>query len=239
MATRQSQNSRGTKPPNKPLNKPLNKPSNKNTVNSQTANSQPVIRLSRSAVPSHSPVANVFRDLKPNWRSYLNYVQQAANEGDDDMQRIIDSFQHLRIGERRLITPEKLCDLAGVRPSDVIGVVCAKIWAEKSGESAIVTALLHPEIIRKTAKAAANIKHGGRDRELFFRLSGSLPDRKGASVVINNNPQALSNVEAPRPGQLPSMEADVIEMDRLLEPGHGPMTAISKRAPISDPVQED
>ena len=55
-----------------------------------------------------------------------------------------------------------------------------------------------------------------RDRELFFRLTGSLPDKKGASINIFNNPTAqaatgkLADGEAT--GWLKTFDEEIIEM---------------------------
>lgn len=195
--------------------------------NSRGTSRKPLVKTStasgtrRPSTPRSSPLAVIFSNLPGGWRGYLNYVRSAAAEEDEDMQKILDTHRKLPLRKAAIITPEELCDLSGIRPSELLGAVCSQVWAQKSGESAITAALHHPEVIRKTAQAARSLKYGGRDRELFFRVSGSLPDRKGASVIINNNPQAIGGVDSTpllKPGQLPSMEADVIEMDKLLEP---------------------
>jgi len=118
--------------------------------------------------------------------------------------------------ERDLVMPERLCELAGVKPSELVGAVCSQVWALQNGESAMAASILHPSVVRRTAKAANNLKYGGRDRELFFRITGSLPDRKGTTIINNNNPQTAI-VESGVKGQLSSMDQAVVDMDRLLE----------------------
>ena len=60
-----------------------------------------------------------------------------------------------------------------------------------------------------------------RDRELFFRLTGSLPDKKGTSINILNQPVAAAGAgggNGDRPGAwLETADDFVIEMSRQLE----------------------
>lgn len=115
-----------------------------------------------------------------------------------------------------MVMPERLCELSGVKPSDLVGAVCSQVWALQNGESAMAASILHPEIVRRTAKSAMSVKNGGRDRELFFRITGSLPDRKGTTIINNNSPQTAIVASEAR-GSLPSMNQAVTDMDRLLE----------------------
>lgn len=167
-----------------------------------------------------SPLAVAFRHLEPNWRSYIAYVDYAANDGNEDMKKIIDIFRALPQSERKKVMPETLCDLAGVRPSEVIGAVTAQVWALQSGESAMAAAILHPKVIKATGKAALNVKRGFKDRELFLRSTGSLPDKKGTSITINNTPQTanINTLPALSSGKFLPMSDACKEMDDLIEP---------------------
>lgn len=170
-----------------------------------------------------SPLATVFRDIKPSWRDYIVYVDYAANEGDEDMQKVMTCFMALPKKEKREVMPERLCELAGVKPSELVGAVCAQIWAHNQAESAMAAAIAHPEVVRQTAKAARNVKWGGRDRELFFRVTGSLPDKKGTTIINNNSPQTAIVAPPQNQSQLTPggrflpMEESVLEMEKLIE----------------------
>lgn len=141
----------------------------------------------------------------------------AADEGNEDCAKIMEILKGLPKKERDEVMPERLCELSGVKPSDLVGAVCSQVWALQNGESAMAASILHPEIIRRTAKAAMNLKYGGRDRELFLRATGSLPDRKGTTIINNNNPQIANLGPGVAAGQLPSMERAALDMDKLLE----------------------
>jgi hypothetical protein len=84
----------------------------------------------------------------------------------------------------------------------------------------MVSAIAHPEVVERTVKLALKADHY-RDRELFFRLTGSLPDKKGASINILGQPMAAAGTgsgNGDRPGaRLETMDEFVIETSRLLD----------------------
>lgn len=165
-----------------------------------------------------------FRYIKPSWRNYIEYADMAARNGDEDMAKYVKCWLALTPKDRKLHYPEQLCELSGVKPDELVGAVCGAIWRAKSAEGSLVSAMAHPSVLARTAKAAEKTA-GYKDRELFFRVTGNLPDKKGTSVVINNSPQTLVTGGAVGPGQLPgrqnhglpSMDEEAIDMSRLLE----------------------
>jgi hypothetical protein len=69
--------------------------------------------------------------------------------------------------------------------------------------------------IVKHAQKAGNFK----DRELFMRTTGSLPDKKGAAVHVTfNNPNSIGEGMSRASGSgLLSMDDEVVEMTKQLE----------------------
>ena len=169
-----------------------------------------------------SPISNAFRFLEPTWRNYVFYANAAAANGDELMKKVIASYNALPPGERTRRMPEEICDLAGVDPAELIASVSKEVWRHKQGESAITAAMTHPRVLEATARYAQG-QYGEKDRELFFRLTGGLPDKKGTSIVINTNPQT-ANVTNHSPlgsNGYRSMDQRVIEMGKLLDdPAH-------------------
>jgi hypothetical protein len=164
-----------------------------------------------------SPLSAAFRHIRPNWRHYAQYVDLAARNGDQAMARYRDCYLALTHIDRLQHWPEQLCDLANVTPGELIGAVCRALWESKAAESSMVSAMAQPEVLATTAKLALEADHH-RDRELFFRLTGSLPDKKGTSINIINNPMAQASVKlASEEPKLKSFDEDIIEMSRQLE----------------------
>lgn len=167
-----------------------------------------------------------FRHIRPTWKNYIEYVDLAARNGDEDMGRYVKCWLALTAKERNAHAPEQICELAKVTPDELVGAVCSAIWRAKSAEGSLVSAIAHPKILERTARAADKTA-GYKDRELFFRVTGNLPDKKGTSVIINNTPQTLIAGGANGTGGigqtgrqnhgLPSMDEEAIDMSRLLE----------------------
>ena len=167
-----------------------------------------------------TPLVIAFRHIRPTWRNYIEYVDLAARNGDRDMDRYRKVWLGLTAKDRIAASPEQICEMAQVKPAELVGAVCQAIWDAKSAEGSMVSAIAHPQILAKTAKNAEKPMNY-KDRELFFRVTGSLPDKKGTSVIINN--QGPQTLVAGGPGlpvargngdELKDMDQEVIEFGR-------------------------
>jgi hypothetical protein len=158
-----------------------------------------------------------FRNIKPNWRNYVFYADAAAKAGDENMVKFVAAYVALPPKEQKTIMPEKLCDLAGITPGDLIGAVAKEVWTQKQPESIISASMNHPLVVERTAQYAMEHADNYRDRELFLRITGTLPDKKGASIVINNSPQT-ANINSPAGANgYKSMDQRVLEMGKILD----------------------
>lgn len=180
----------------------------------------------RPAKPKVSPsfLSVCFRHLKPNWKSYILYADLAAKEGDKEMQRVMQAYNGLSRREQNQIIPEALCDLAGVKPRDLFAAVQTQLFDIGAQEAAVIVAVNQPRIVEKSAQLART-KAGFREREMLLKTTGFLPTPKSQapSVIINNNPQALSIGGQRAPAALPSMEDEMIQLEAAplqLEPGN-------------------
>jgi hypothetical protein len=164
-----------------------------------------------------TPLTVAFRHIKPSWRNYIDYARLAAQEGDDDMIAFIKTFEALTRKEQRTLPPEQICELAHVKPSELFGAIAEQLWGTGLGESQILAAIEHPQVMGAVAKRAKR-KDGRGDSELFLRATGSLPDRKGASIIVNNTPVALaaSKTAAVEGDGFRSVSSKITQLDRLL-----------------------
>jgi hypothetical protein len=165
-----------------------------------------------------TPVAVAFRKIEPTWRNYVYYVERAADNGDENMKKFLAVYKALPAKEKLSIMPEQICDMAGIQVRELIGPVSVEIWSHHQTESVITASINHPKMIEATANYGQIRPDNNKDRELFFRMTGNLPDKKGASVVINNNPQTanITQSSAGTNGYKP-MEHRVTEIGRLLD----------------------
>lgn len=174
-------------------------------------------KFPKLALTNHSLLSVAFRHIKPNWRSYILYVDMAARKGDEAMLRLRKAYESLTPKDQAAAWPEQLCDLANVEPGELYGAVCRTMWDSKAAESSMMCSVQHPEVLSAMIKFAKKPDHY-RDRELFLRATGSLPDKKGASINIFNQASGIAaapDLSAPR-SKLRSFDDEIIEMDRDL-----------------------
>lgn len=176
-------------------------------------------KLPKLALASRSPLSVAFRHIRPGWRSYIQYVDLAARQGDSNMERFRDCWQSLTPADRQNAWPEQICDMASVTPGELVGAVCKQIWEAKAAESSMVSSIAHPEMLMSTLRFAKR-EENFRDRELYFRMMGSLPDRKGSSINIYNQAAGQVGTDAPALAdrtRLRSFDEEIIDMSRTLE----------------------
>lgn len=178
-------------------------------------------KLPKFLLGAKSPLTVAFRHLQDGWRNYILYVDIAARNGDLAMGRFRDCYNSLTAKDKWSHWPEQICELSNVTPGELVGAVCRAVWENKAGESSMISSIAHPQVLMKTAELAQDVENY-HDRELFFRLTGSLPDKKGASINIFNAGSS-NEVKLPELGQtrtrLKSFDEEIIEMSRELEPG--------------------
>lgn len=188
-----------------------------------------------------SPLSVAFQHIPGGWRRYIEYVDLAARKGDAAMEKVRDCYAALTPKDKANVWPEQLCDAANVSPGELVGAVCRNIWETKAAESSMVSAIAHPEMLMTTIKLAKK-PDNFRDRELYFRMAGSLPDRKGASINIYNQ-AAGQPPNLPELGQaarmLGSIDDEVIEMSRDLELPDAPFMVKRDDVPSDDHQADD
>lgn len=168
---------------------------------------------------AESPLSVAFRNMQPSWRNYVEYAEIAANAGDAEMVKFMAAYNGLPRNEQLASMPERICDLAGVAPGALVGSVSREYWTHSQGESAITVAANHARMVQATAFWGQTQAENNKDRELFFRVAGTLKDNKGTSILINNNPQtATFNPALPAgPSGFLPMDQRVINMGKILE----------------------
>lgn len=180
-------------------------------------------RRKQLAPASQSLLSSAFRRVRPGWRNYIQYVDMAARKGNEAMQRYRAAYESLTPKDRAGAWPEQICDLANVEPGELYGAVCREMWDFKAAESSMMCSIEHPEVLNAMIGFAKKPEHY-HDRELFLRATGSLPDKKGASINIFN--QAVggpaSPPDLPPRARLRSFDDEVIEMSRDLEAPDAP-----------------
>jgi hypothetical protein len=171
---------------------------------------------------SQSPLAKSFSHIKPSWRDYVQYAELAGLEGNKDAVKFIEKWRELTATEQKSLMPEDICVLAEIRPSALFAAVCGQIYEYQQGESAMLAAINHPKMVKSIADFGNKYPDNYKDRELFMRTTGSLPDKGGASVHIHNNPQAVAAAGAAALDDgvpaFRNMKQSISALDKLLPP---------------------
>jgi len=141
----------------------------------------------RLALANRSLLSVAFRHIKPDWRRYIQFVDLAARKGDLAMARFRDCYQSLDRFEKVNAWPEQICDLANVTPGELVGAVCRQIWESSAAESSMVSSIAHPELLLATIRFAMK-EENFRDREMAFRMMGSLPEKKAPPSTSSTKP---------------------------------------------------
>ena len=174
-------------------------------------------RKKRSGLPAMpSSLTVAFEHLSGGWRSYIRFVEIAAKDKDEEMQKLLDHYRSLSKAKRADITPESLCLDAGVNIKDFLGSIMPWIWIYSNSAAAVIAATANPAVIAKTARAAMGQgKFAHKDRETFLKVTGALPSHKGSQTIINNTPvaNATAGASSGLPIRLPSAGQDVMELE--------------------------
>lgn len=193
-------------------------------------------KLPKMVLAQRSLLSVAFQHIKPNWRSYIMYVDMAARGGNEKMKRYRGVYESLPSKERAAAWPEQLCDLAEITPRELYEAVCGQMWDSKAAESSMMCSLEHPQVLGAMIKYAKEENHY-QDRELFLRATGSLPDKKGASINIFNQAAGIAAGPAldgqPPRARLRSFDEEIVEMSRDLEAPEAPFR-IHENVPPED-----
>ena len=189
------------------------------------------------ATANLTPLAIVFRYIRPSWRNYVDYVRMAVREGDSRALPFMDAWEKLTKSEQRRIMPEDVCDLCGVTPSRLGGIVSEQVLSSGMDASKILAGIEHPRVMAAVAKEAQR-KDGYSDRALFLRATGSLP-KEGASVVVHNTVASVAGggrggmvatgSGEVSPGGFRNVSSSITKMDRILGTAQSPVTEAARR----------
>ena len=92
---------------------------------------------------------------------------------DPDARKVADVYHSVPASYRRLLPLEAFCLAAGVSPWRVLEIITLVAVRQAAQASAIVAAVLHPRVVRKTADKALQ-DDGTRERMMIHKAVGFL-----------------------------------------------------------------
>lgn len=102
-----------------------------------------------------------------------------------DAKKLLEFCQRIKFANREKVPFEAMCLAAGV---DVVTIWGALILAARDtsrAESALITMMEHPDVVRATVDFAKGSILGSKDREMVHKAVGWLPTPKGSNINVN------------------------------------------------------
>jgi hypothetical protein len=200
------------------------KPKKRLTTNYQTPSravraTRPIKAVNKTVPPTR--LAMTFRDLAldgaKDWRNWVVFAQFAADDGDEDARAVIDCFRKLKPREKNEVSPEYVCDLAGVKPADLAAQIFRMVYIYAGDAAALIEAAARPAVVQKTVNVALT-DEGWRDRQMLHQHSGFLPRPGGSNISVNASANVQSAMFSPA-HELPSVEVDTMRFTKALKDG--------------------
>ena len=109
---------------------------------------------------------------------------RAAREFSPAARAFIEFADSLTAEARRRLPLEALCIKAEVSSMELLGAIVKATYEFKKQESALLTIMAHPEVVRSTIESAAVLGPAGvEDRKMIHNAVGYLPTNKGTQII--------------------------------------------------------
>lgn len=129
---------------------------------------------------------------------FLQFVQLAAEDGDEDAKKFLVVFSELKAQEKVKASLDLVCLAADVSRVSLLKTIVGVAFEHYSDLANLVAAAAHPAIVETTVRSAKRLKSqiGLRDRQALLTHAGFLPTPKGAVINVNANATATSAAAA-------------------------------------------
>lgn len=219
-----------------------------------TLNPDIPLTTDKSFVPSvaefgHTILSSAFRFIKPTWRNYIMYVDAEARTGNEDANRFHEAWKSLTTFERVTWFPEQLCTLANVKPEVLFGWVSKHALFSNTAESSMALSFLRTNVVEATAGYAIDSPDNYKDRELFLRAAGALPQASGGRAVTFMNAPVVSSSSVALSGSrsesspvdksgLKDMDSEIVDLAKIMQSTDTTVVTRAEQVP-NDPDEEE
>lgn len=156
------------------------------------------------------------RQLDGGRQQFIQFVQLAAADGDDDALRFLAAFADLRAHEQSRASLDLVCIAAGVSPVALLKTIVGAAFEAQVDTANLIAAAAHPRVVATAVKSARrlNSEIGAKDREHLLRHHGFLPQPKSAQINIGVSASATAQAAAASAEPtVPDFLADVATVD--------------------------
>lgn len=128
---------------------------------------------------------NVTEILKRTIGSRENIIAMMRFSSDDSINQFLDIWDRVPQGDQTVIPFEAICIKGRVNAMALLGATVATAKVIMGNESALVTMMEHPEVVRKTIEYAKTLPAASADRKMVHDAVGWLPKASGIQIVAN------------------------------------------------------
>jgi hypothetical protein len=105
------------------------------------------------------------------WTTVESVMSLLANSNEPDANKLVNAYGSVPSSYRKLLPPEAYCLAAGVPPARALELMTVVAVRQTANASAILCALLHPSVVRKTVRVALT-RGGSRERRMLHQAMG-------------------------------------------------------------------
>lgn len=163
---------------------------------------------------------NVTEILKRTIGSRENIIAMMRFSSDDSINQFLDIWDRVPQGDQTVIPFEAICIKGRVNAMALLGATVATAKVVMGNESALVTMMEHPEVVRKTIEYAKTLPAASADRKMVHEATGWLP-RNGLQINMNNQ----NNGKPDPPASASSLLTVTSEVEQLQSPKEAFTTA--------------
>lgn len=155
-------------------------------------------------------LAMAIRFMDGGRHRFLQFVQLAGEDGEEDANKFMVVYQELRPREQALVDLDLVCKAAGISRVGLLKTVVGVAFQQATEVGNLVAAAAHPSLVETTVRSAKRLNSGigQRDRHALLSHAGFLPTPKGAVINVVANAQAAASASASDPS-VPSFLDDV------------------------------
>lgn len=191
-------------------------------------------------LPFEATLAFAFRGVGGK-KTAIEYARLAA-QVEPRFKKLVWAYDELSAMDQEKIRLEDLCAGAEILPTEFLGMIAQVAYSHNLDVANIIAAVHHPRIVEATIANAIENPYGTEDRKMLHAHHNFVPQPKGTTISINNQPQAIAAanskiVAMEGTGGLPSFETEGIEIAQAIRGDEGRGVVISSPSQALPPGQ--
>lgn len=164
--------------------------------------------LTREKIREQVRVSHQFDYIDGGETMVIEYLRASD---DEDVRKFLDVYDSVPSGERDFLSFEEFCAASDVSSAKLFGKLMEVTVTQSNQTSAIMAAMAHPSVLKKTIEIAKT-DAGFKERKLLHTASGLLPSPKGSQTSITVNQANVTAKGSDSVSQLPAFNQDIQDL---------------------------